>query len=154
METYIQAKDFQLWQIIKSGPLKVEYKNDKGETIPKPEDKWDELDFNKLEKSAKAKKLLIWGLSVKECNRVSACKSAKEIWDKLQVTYEGTNQVKHSKIDLLNQKYELFIMKKEETIYEIYVRFTDIINELYSLGQPIILDHESQSSLLFKRLRI
>ncbi|KAH9793746.1 hypothetical protein KPL71_004647 [Citrus sinensis] len=34
----------------------------------------------------------------KEFHRVSSCESANEIWHKLEVVYEGTNQVKESKI--------------------------------------------------------
>ncbi|KAH9743819.1 hypothetical protein KPL70_003436 [Citrus sinensis] len=49
----------------------------------------------------------------KEFHRVSSCKSANEIWHKLEVVYEGTNQVKESKIS----------------------RFTDIVNTLGALGK-------------------
>ena len=38
-----------------------------------------------------AKHPLICGLDSKEYKRISSCDSAKEIWDKLEVTYEGTN---------------------------------------------------------------
>lgn len=33
--------------------------------------------------------------------------NAEDIWDTLEVTDEGTNQVKESKINLLVHKYEL-----------------------------------------------
>jgi len=32
--------------------------------------------------------------------RVSNCKNAKEMWDTLQVTYEGTTNVKRSRISI------------------------------------------------------
>uniref|UniRef100_A0A2N9H897 CCHC-type domain-containing protein n=1 Tax=Fagus sylvatica TaxID=28930 RepID=A0A2N9H897_FAGSY len=57
-----------------------------------------------------------------EYNRVSGCDSAKEIWDKLEVTYEGTNQVKESKMNMLVHEYELFVMKKDENISEMSTR--------------------------------
>ena len=41
---------------------------------------------------------------------------AKEIWDKLEVTYEGTSRVKESKINLLVTQYEVFKMAESETI--------------------------------------
>ena len=37
-------------------------------------------------------------LDKKEFHRVSSCESAQEIWNKLEVVYEWTNQVKESKI--------------------------------------------------------
>ena len=66
----------------------------------------------------------------------SECKSAKEIWDALQVAHEGTSQVKQSRSELLMRKYELFEMGDKETIVEMYTRFTHITNELKSLGSP------------------
>ena len=41
-----------------------------------------------------------------EYNRICQCKSAKEIWRLLEITHEGTNQVKESKITLLVHSYE------------------------------------------------
>ena len=59
-------------------------------------------------------------------------KSAKQIWDLLEVTNERTSEVKRSKIDLLMSKYERFIMEPRESIQEMFTRFTNITNELLS----------------------
>ena len=55
-----------------------------------------------------------------EYNRISRCSSAKEIWDTLELAYEGTREVKRSKIDLLMSKYELFAMNKGEKINDCF----------------------------------
>ena len=68
-------------------------------------------------------------------NRLSSCTSVKEIWDKLVVTYEGTSQVKETKINILMHQYEMFKMKKEENINEMFTRFTLITNSLNALGK-------------------
>ena len=70
-----------------------------------------------------------------EYNRICQCKSAKEIWKLIEITHEGTNQVKESKINLLVHNYELFSMKENETIVEMITRFTDIVNGLETLGK-------------------
>ncbi|XP_021732310.1 uncharacterized protein LOC110699127 [Chenopodium quinoa] len=75
------------------------------------------------------------------------CKSAKQIWDLLQVTHEGTNEVKCSKIDLLMSRYERFEMQSKETIEEMFTRFNDIINELNSLGRHIPIDEHARKIL-------
>ena len=49
--------------------------------------------------------------------------TANEIWDKLDVTHGGTNQVNESKISMLVHSYELFKMKQEENITEMFTRF-------------------------------
>ena len=76
----------------------------------------------------------------KEYNRICQCKSAKEIWRLLEVTHEGTNQVKESKINLLVHGYQIlffyfYFMKYNETIVEMITRFTDIVNGLKALGK-------------------
>ena len=53
----------------------------------------------------------------------------------LEITYEETNQVKESKINLLVHSHELFFMKDNETIVETIARFTDIVNGLEALGK-------------------
>ena len=59
----------------------------------------------------------------------------KKIWDKLEVTYEETSQVKESKINILVHKYELFKMKINKVIPRMFTRFTDIINGLKFLSK-------------------
>ncbi|XP_057990550.1 uncharacterized protein LOC131172935 [Hevea brasiliensis] len=59
--------------------------------------------------------------------------TAKEIWDALVVTHEGTSQVKENKMDSLIYQYELFKMKSDETISEMYDRFVEIIGGIKSL---------------------
>ncbi|KAH9669567.1 hypothetical protein KPL70_021837 [Citrus sinensis] len=71
----------------------------------------------------------------KEFHRVSSCESANEIWHKLEVVYEGTNQVKESKISRYTRQYELFQIEQNESVYSMYTRFTDIVNTLGALGK-------------------
>ena len=79
--------------------------------------------------------LLYCALSASEYNRIFTCSSTKEIWDRLEVTHEGTNQVKESKISMLVQKYEMFQMEQNKTITSILTCFTDIINCLKNLSR-------------------
>ena len=61
--------------------------------------------------------------------------SKKEMWDTLEVTHEGTNEVKRARKHTLIQEYEMFKMLKDETIAEVQKRFTHIINHLMSLDK-------------------
>ena len=135
MENYVQADDYELWMIIKNGPLIPKKTVEDGKTIPKEPQEFNAEDFKMMEKNAKAKKLLYFGLGPDEYTRISECESAKEIWDALQVAHEGTNKVKQSRIELLMRKYELFEMGDKETVMEMYSRFTHVTNELKSLGK-------------------
>ena len=72
-----------------------------------------------------------------EYNRISQCKTAKEIWRILEITHEGTTQVKDSKVRILENDYEMFKMKPNESIVEMFTRFTDVVNGLEGLGKRV-----------------
>ena len=59
----------------------------------------------------------------------------EELWDTLQVTHEGTTDVKRSRINTVTHEYELFRMNQNETIQDMQKRFTHIVNHLASLGK-------------------
>ena len=63
-----------------------------------------------------AKNIITSSLSIDAIFRVSQCKSAKEMWDVLEVTHEGTNEVKRARNHALIQEDELFKMQKGESI--------------------------------------
>ena len=62
--------------------------------IPKTRQQYSEADIKKIKKGYKANKLLLCGIGAEEFNRISACESAKDIWDCLRFAHEGTEQVK------------------------------------------------------------
>ena len=133
MKIFLQT-NYSMWKVILEGP-KLPTKTVDGVIMPKDEKDWTSSDIANIELNAKAMNMLYCALDSNEFNRVSACETAKEIWDKLEVTHEGTNQVKESKIDMLVHKYELFKMMPYESISDMFTRFTDIINGLKSLGK-------------------
>jgi len=55
------------------------------------------------------------------------------MWDILEVTHEGTNNVKRARKHALIQEYEQFRMQKGETISDVQKRFSHIVNHLASL---------------------
>ena len=62
MENYIQAEDYELWMLIVNGPYILVKVTTDGKTVPKEPKEFDSDDFRKMEKNAKAKKLLYFGL--------------------------------------------------------------------------------------------
>ncbi|XP_021713456.1 uncharacterized protein LOC110681610 [Chenopodium quinoa] len=147
MEIFIKADNYQVWRVIEVGDFEITKTTGENEVVPKPMSEFDKEDFEKMEINALAVKLLHCGLGPNEHNRVMGCKNAKEIWDLLQVTHEGTNEVKRSKIDLLMSKYERFEMQPKESIQEMLTRFTNITNELVSLGKKIPTDEQVRKVL-------
>ncbi|KAH9648503.1 hypothetical protein KPL70_025607 [Citrus sinensis] len=135
MRIYLQALDYEIWEIVNDGPFMPLTKNEVGEDIPKPSRDWNEFEKRKASLNSKAMNVLFCALDKKEFHRLSSCESANEIWHKLEVVYEGTNQVKESKISRYTRQYELFQMEQNENVYSMYARFTDIVNTLGALGK-------------------
>jgi hypothetical protein len=147
MKIFIQANDWEAWKVIKYGPF-IPTKLEGDIMIAKDEMEWTNEEVKRVQINCKAINMLHCALDANEFNRVSGCESAKEIWDKLEVTHEGTNQVKETKINMLVHSYELFKMKQEESISDMVTRFTNIINGLKALGKSY-----SNSELVRKLLR-
>ncbi|GAV82851.1 UBN2 domain-containing protein, partial [Cephalotus follicularis] len=63
------------------------------------------------------------------------------------VTYEGTNQVKDTKINRLVHDYEFFTTLENENISSMYARFNYIINALKGLAK-LYTNHELVSNIL------
>ncbi|VFQ60094.1 unnamed protein product [Cuscuta campestris] len=100
--------------------------------VPKTEDEFDAKEI-KVENYAKAINMLHCAVNPDDYRKMSYCTTAKEKWDKLEVTYEGTDQVHEAKINFLTQEYEMFRMKEGEKIDDIFDRFSKIINDLHAL---------------------
>ncbi|GJX25938.1 hypothetical protein Tco_0232234, partial [Tanacetum coccineum] len=135
-ETYVKAKDLDLWHIILNGDFPPVARNKDTqvlEVVPF-EEQSDDLK-KKLAKNNEAKMVLYNALPKKEYERVFMCKTAKDIWQSLLITHQGNSQVKDNKIDLLVQQYEQFTILEEESIDSGFARFNTIITSLKALDE-------------------
>jgi len=134
MKIFLESVDKGVWDAIVNGPF-IPTKIVEGKTMPKDFLSWT-LDENKrVHYDVRAKNIISSALTLDEFYRVSICQSAKEMWDVLEVTHEGTDEVKRARKNTLIQEYEMFRMKAEETIYDVQKRFTHIVNHLIALGK-------------------
>ena len=69
------------------------------------------------------------------------------MWDKLEVTYEGTNEVKETKISILVHEYENFKMDEGERVKQMFERLLMIVNDLHAL-RIIISKREVNKKIL------
>ncbi|GAV67889.1 DUF4219 domain-containing protein/UBN2 domain-containing protein [Cephalotus follicularis] len=116
MTIFIQSLDYNLWDLIVDGPNLPTSRNENGEQISKPRSSYNDEDRMRVQMNAKAKHIIICAINSSEFNRVSSCVSTKEMWDRLEVTYEDTKQVKEAKISMLIHDYEMFIINENEDI--------------------------------------
>ncbi|XP_019255262.1 PREDICTED: uncharacterized protein LOC109233861 [Nicotiana attenuata] len=121
MHDFIMAKDSELWDIICDGPfVPTKTIGAPAVTVPKTRKEYNDADRKAIEKNFRFKKILVCGIGPDEYNMISACQSAKEIWEALQTAHEGQHR-----------------MKDDESIQDMHTRFTSIITELHSLGEII-----------------
>ncbi|KAH9792991.1 Integrase catalytic domain-containing protein [Citrus sinensis] len=104
MRIYLQALDYEIWEIVNDGPFMPLTKNEVGEDIPKPSRDWNEFKKRKASLNSKAMNALFCALDKKEFHRVSVAKVLMRF---------GTN---------------LKLSMKART------KFTDIVNALGALG--------------------
>ncbi|VFQ80613.1 unnamed protein product [Cuscuta campestris] len=146
MRIFIQSNDFDSWMVIKHGNTTPANIVD-GIRVPKLESEYDDQDKKNVMQNAKAINYLYCAVNPDDYRKISRCKCANEMWTKLEVTYEGTSQVKDAKVDILLHEYELFSMKENESIDSYFERFSTIINNLDTLGK-YYTDHELVRKIL------
>nr|XP_018626241.1 uncharacterized protein LOC104095978 [Nicotiana tomentosiformis] len=80
--------------------------------------------------NTKERNLLYNAISGEEYEKISNCDTAKEMWDKLEVTYEGTSK-----------------MKEGESIEEMFARFSKIISDQKAFDKPYSSGNQVQKIL-------
>ena len=91
MCTFLKSIDFEQQKVTTFRPYEVTKIDENGVRITKTIFEYDDNDMRKLQINAKALTSLHCALTMDEYNKISCCKSFKEIWDKLEVTHEGTS---------------------------------------------------------------
>lgn len=144
---HMNSVDKGVWDVTTNGPNKISMTNCEVIVVSKPEAQWNNNDRKLGSHDWKTQNILIFALGNDEYYRVSHCEISQDIWEALDVTNEGNNEVKQSRINTLTQKFQLFHMKHSETIADIKKRFTHLINCLNALCNPISNDIASNKFL-------
>ena len=126
-----------------------------GVTVPehyvaKDKFEWTSEEKADVLKDAKVKNILHNSLDEVLSNRVITCKTAKEIWDALEVQCQGTKAIKKNIRALLIQEYEHFEAKADESLTEVYDRFLSLLNELSLVGK--VYDYEYSNTKFLRAL--
>jgi len=134
MQIFIESIDKGIWDAIVNGPYTPKCVAE-NKQVDKPWSEWNDEERRRAQYDCNAKNIITSSFSMDEFFRVSQCKNAKKMWDVLEVTHEGTSEVKRARKHALIQEYELFKMQKGESIAEVQKRFTHIVNHLMGLGK-------------------
>ena len=116
-----------------------------GGKIRKTLDEYKEEESRKFQLNYRAIYILVCAMDRNEYNRMSQCKTAKEIWRILEITHEGTTQVKDSKVRILEN--ELWKNKKPNISYfKVFGSKCFILNTKDNLGK---FDAKSNVGIFF-----
>ncbi|XP_070029579.1 uncharacterized protein [Nicotiana sylvestris] len=135
MEIYGKSYNVNVWRVIIKGnyPLPAA-----AQPLANPEDidSYTNEQMTVVQVNNKARNMLYNAINGEEYEKISNCDIAKQMWDKLEVTYKGTNKVNETHIHMLVHDYELFQMKEGESIEEMFARFRKIISSLKAFEKP------------------
>ncbi|XP_068504376.1 uncharacterized protein [Phaseolus vulgaris] len=109
MKIFMHSTNKGIWETIENGPFIPQVKRDEV-LIDKPSFERTEAESKKAKFNWITKNIITSALSCDGFFRVSQCSSAKEMWDILEVTHEGTNDVKRARKHALIQENELLRM--------------------------------------------
>ena len=87
--------------------------------------------------NSKALNALFNGIDRNIFRLVHQCELAKEVWDTLKTTHEGTSKVKMSRLQMLTTKFENLRMMEDETIHEFHMNILEIANTSGALGEKM-----------------
>ncbi|GAV58297.1 hypothetical protein CFOL_v3_01831 [Cephalotus follicularis] len=128
MTSFIQSIDYDIWDIVVSGPELLK------ENVSNSRIRYDGNERDLLKLNAKVKHINFCSLSSNVFESISLCNSAKEIWEKLKDCY-GTNSCLMALEESDNGSDEDDTSKSEnEVSYDDFVevvdRYTSIISSL------------------------
>ena len=146
MKIFMESVHRNIWQAIVTD-FRIPTITKEGIETEKPYEEWSQSEKNRAENDAKALNIIHSALNSDEFFRISACTTAKEAWELIQVTHEGTTEVRRARKNTLIQEYETFRMTQGETIMEMQKRFTHIVNHLKGLGK-IFVEEEVNIKIL------
>ena len=127
MRAFLCAIDEMVWYFVENGYDRP--------TTAKSE--WDKVALALANANSKAINTIFYGVSIDKFHKISHVKNAKEAWTILETTYEGTKNVKDTKLQMLTTRFEELKMSDDELFDSFYGRLNEIVIAKLNLGEKI-----------------
>ena len=98
---------------------------------------WDKAALAAANANNKALNAIFCGVSPNEFHRISHITIAKEAWEILKTTYEGTKKVKNTKLQMLTIRFEKLKMSEDESFDSFYSKLNEVVVSKFNLGEKI-----------------
>jgi len=107
VQIFLESIDRGVWDVVVCGPY-IPTINVNNVHEPKPFSQWTTEENQRAQYGVRTRNIISFAFTHAEFYMIFFCKRAKETWDVLEVTHEGTNNVKKVRKNTLIQKYEMF----------------------------------------------
>ena len=98
---------------------------------------WDKATLVTANANSKALNAIFCGVSPDEFHRISHITIAKEAWEILETTYEGTKKVKDIKLQMLTTQFEELKMSEDESFDSFYSKLNEVVVGKFNLGEKV-----------------
>ena len=96
---------------------------------------WDKAALAASNANSKALNAIFCGVSPDEFHQILHITIAKEAWQILETTYEGTKKVKDTKLQMLTTRFEELRMGEDEPFDSFYSKLNEVIIGKFNLGE-------------------
>ena len=136
IESYIKMAHPKVWRCMMRGPVKITFTldNEAETVVEKPVEDYTNADWEKVEEDHKALAVLSMALTPEISQGFREYTDAKSLWKALISVYEGNEDMKQSRQDLLRQKFNMFNHILGESLENQLQRFTTLTTEISTAG--------------------
>ena len=96
---------------------------------------WDKAALIASNANSKALIAIFYGVSPNEFHRIFHITVAKEAWEILETTYEGTKKVKDTKLQILTTRFEELKMNEDKSFDSFYSKLNEVVVIKFNLGE-------------------
>ncbi|XP_019175565.1 PREDICTED: uncharacterized protein LOC109170883 [Ipomoea nil] len=138
MEIYLQTQGTRVYRTVLTGWSPPTVQNTDGTAEIKPIETWTEHEMLSSDMNNKALNSIVGYLHESVFTLVTGIKEAKRVWEILETRFEGTSDVKQSKLQMVLSEFEALTMSEEEPISNFHSRVQNLMNRASVLGEPFI----------------
>ena len=125
MRAFLCSIDDAVWDAVEVGWTKLEA----------AKSTWDKAALAATNANSKALNAIFCGVSLEKFHRISHITVAKEAWEILETTYEGTKKVKDTKLQMLTTCFEELKMSEDESFNSFYSKLNEVVVGKFNLWE-------------------
>ena len=125
MRVFLCSIDESVWDAVEIGWTRLE----EAKSI------WDKATLAVSNANSKSLNTIFCGVSLDEFHRISHITVAKEAWEILDTTYEGTKKVKDTKLQMLTTRFKELKMSEDESFDSFYSKLNEVVVSKINLGE-------------------